>query len=120
MPAAVEAVELGVGEAQVLEQEVERPHQLGQAEVRVVALPLSPEVAAEQVQAAVAPAVVLVVVPVAEAEEAEEAGAEEAGVGEAVADRPAPYLRLLHCSLPIPTINACYAGLDCLKQLVGR
>jgi hypothetical protein len=91
-----------MGEVQVLAQEVEHPHQLR----------LSREVAAEQVPAAVAPEVVLVVVLVAEAE--------EAGVGEAVGDRPATYLRLLHHSLPIPTTNACYAGSDCLKRLVGR
>ncbi len=83
-------MELAEGEPQeeALEQEEERPQQLGQAEVRVVPLPLS---LVEPAELAAALAVAVAAEPVA-APEAAEAAEAEAGAEEAVGGHLPPYL----------------------------
>jgi hypothetical protein len=107
-------VELAEGE-QVLEQVEERPHQLGQAEVRAVTLLLTLAVPAPAVELAAA---ALAAEPVAAPEVAEVVVEAEAGEEEVVEDHLPPYL--LHHSPLIPITNACYDELDFQRRLVGQ
>ena len=97
-------------EAEGPEQEVERPHQLGQAHVRAVVLLILP---LTQELVAAAPVVAAALEVVVEA-------AEAVAEGEAVVDRQALYPHLLYRSLPLLPTKSCYNALGCLMRLVER